>query len=100
MAPRQMVKAGTPPEAAIDEPIDVRDGDTLVVSYPEVTIPIAQYSVVKVGGLTYTRQLRVGDDVAHEHDRIYNFLRQRVETEARVKCAHFVGELQRARERR
>ena len=100
MSPRQMTKAGIVPEGtAIDEPIDVRDGDTLVVSYPEVTIPIVQFGFVKVGGSTYTRQLRAGDDVGHEYDRIYAFLQKRTEAEGRVKCASFIEELQRVRSR-
>lgn len=60
-----------------------RDGDMLTVSYPEVKLPLrAKFAIVDVGGLSYTRTLRDGDDVGEEYDRIYAFLRQRAERDA------------------
>ena len=52
-----------------------RDGDSLVVSYPEVLLPLPkQYSSLRVGGFIYTRKLAAGDDVATTAERIYRWL--------------------------
>ena len=72
---------------------DVRDGDVLVVSYPEVTIPIAPYASVKVGGLIYTRKLVHGDDIGEEYDRIYAFLQSNAEADAAEKVQLWAKEM-------
>ena len=71
------------------------EGDVLVVSYPEVKLPIAgsRYAMVSVGGLIYTRKLREGDDVQAEHDRIYGWLRTNAERSAREKLEAWAAEL-------
>lgn len=74
-----------------------RDGDVLVVSYPEVTIPIRQYSNVKVGGLIYTRKLVAGEDVGEQYADVYAFLRDRAEKDAVEKVKLWAAELGAAR---
>ena len=64
---------------------EAREGDILVVSYPEVTVPVVQYSAVKVGGLIYTRRLQKGDDPNEQHDRIYAWLKRKAERAANEK---------------
>lgn len=85
------------PGEQIQQGLEARDGDNLVVSYPEVTIPIGSYSSVKVGGLIYTRKLVAGEDVAEQYTRIYAFLKSRADADARVKVAQYQDELKRAR---
>lgn len=80
-----------------DVGFDVREGDVLVVHYPEVTVPIAPYASVKVGGLIYTRQLVKGDDVAKQYDRIYAFLKGRAERDANEKVKAWSAEMAKAR---
>jgi len=66
-----------PPESWSPPPADFqpREGDVLVVSYPEVTLPLPRpYASARVGGYTYTRRLRDGDDVALEALRVYRWL--------------------------
>lgn len=81
------------------EAFEVRDGDVLTVSFPEATLSVAPYSTVKVGGLVFQRQLRAGDDVNLEHDRIYAFLKRKAELIGREKVEHYLAELERARSR-
>lgn len=70
-----------------------RDGDVLVVTYPEVTLPLPkQYSMMKFGGLIYTRQLRAGDDVDATLEAISSWLRRRAETEGGLKYRRIVAE--------
>lgn len=70
-----------------------RDGDVLVLSYPEVTLPLPrQFSMMKFGGLIYTRQLRAGDDVEHEARTISAWLERRAETEGVAKYRRLVAE--------
>lgn len=77
--------------------VAARDGDILVVSYPEVTIPIAQYSGVKVGGLIYTRKLLDGDDVEAQYRSIYEFLKAKATADGRAKVQEYRDELNRLR---
>lgn len=61
--------------ADIEPDFEVRDGDILVVSYPEVTLPLpAKFSGVKVGGWIYTRKLRDGDNATEQASKIYAWL--------------------------
>lgn len=75
-----------------------RDGDLLVVSYPEVKIPIAKYAIVGVGGLTYTRVLKVGDDPEAEYRKVYSYLERLAQADARVKVKAWSDELNGTRE--
>lgn len=76
---------------------EAREGDLLVVSYPEVTLPLAPYSTAKIGGLIYTRKLREGESVDEQFGRIYSYLERRAESDARRKLATFKGEIDSAR---
>lgn len=64
---------------------EAREGDVLVVSYPEIKLPIAQYASVTVGGVTYSRKLATGDDPQAEYDKIYDFLKRNAERDAATK---------------
>lgn len=75
------------------EPIAVREGDVLVVSYPEVKIPLAKFTFATVGGLIYTRRLVPGDDIQNEYDQIYAFLERNAERSAREKVRKWAAEL-------
>jgi hypothetical protein len=78
-----------------------RDGDVLVVSYPEVKIPLTtKYGIVGVGGLIYTRKLVEGDVVQDEHDKVYAFLQRMAERDAREKVRAWTQELESARQNR
>lgn len=70
-----------------------RDGDILVVTYPEVTLPLPkQYSMMKFGGAIYTRQLRAGDDVDATLSAISTWLTRRVEVEGGAKYRRLVAQ--------
>ena len=71
-------------------PVDFepRDGDVLVVSYGEVTVPLPKpYSNVKVGGNSYRRQLREGDNVVEQFEKIANYLKGVTEVQAKERVA-------------
>lgn len=70
-----------------------RDGDVLVVMYPEVKVPIAQYWTVGVGALTYSRKLVEGDNVDAEYEKVYSFLKAKAEKDGREKLAAFSSEV-------
>lgn len=71
-----------------------REGDVIVVSYPEVKIPLAtKFGNIVVGGLIYTRHLVAGDSVETEHKRIYAFLKRMAERDAREKVQTWTEEL-------
>lgn len=70
-----------------------REGDVLVVMYPEVKVPIAQYWTVGVGALTYSRKLVAGDDVDAEYEKVYSFLKAKAEKDGREKLAAFSNEV-------
>lgn len=81
-----------------DVGFDAREGDVLVVNYPEVSVPLAGYGVnCKVGGLMYTRRLLPGDDVAKQYDRIYAFLKARAERDANEKVRAWAEEVRKAK---
>lgn len=70
-----------------------RDGDVLVVTYPEVTLPLPrQYSMMKFGGAIYTRTLRAGDDVDQTLTAITGWLSRRAESEGVAKYRRLVAE--------
>lgn len=82
---------------AVAEPIpagfEPRDGDVLVVSYPEVTLPLPrQYSTMKFGGAIYSRQLRAGDNVDETLNAIGGWLSRRVEAEGAAKYRRLVAQ--------
>ena len=66
---------------AKSDSLAAREGDVIVVSYPEVTVPLrTRYASVKVGGMIYTRRLLEGDDVGEQFDKVYAFLQARAES--------------------
>lgn len=79
--------------------LEARDGDVLVVAYPEVTIPLGgnSYSAVRVAGLIYTRKMLQGEDVAKQYDVIYAFLKERATVDGRAKVQEFQDELRKIR---
>lgn len=86
-------------EEAIPVPVpdgfETREGDVLVVAYPEVTLPLrVKYAVVKVGDCSYTRQLRAGDDVNEQWEKINRWLTAQVEADVRRKVAAYMAELE------
>lgn len=71
-----------------------RDGDVLVVSYGEVTIPMPKpYSNVKVGGGIYTRRLLEGDNAVEQYERVYKYLKAVSERTAQDKVETWSKEL-------
>lgn len=80
---------------------EVREGDVLVVAYPEVTLPLrVQYAMVRVGGCSYSRVLRDGDDVNEQFGKISAWLAAQVEADARRKIAAYTDELEASGPRR
>lgn len=75
------------------ESLTAREGDVLVVQYGEVKIPVIQYSTVSVGGLTYSRQLKAGENVSVEYDKVYAFLKSAAERDGREKIRAYSEEL-------
>lgn len=76
-----------------------RDGDVLVVSYPEANVGLGgnSYSSVKVGGLIYTRKLVEGDDPEEQYRKIYAYLERLALRDGRAKIALFMEELRKIR---
>lgn len=81
------------PNEAESKPLLARDGDSISVSYPEVKIPLAKFAIAGVGGLIYVRQLKAGDDVQAEYDRVYAFLKRAAERDAKEKVQLWSAEL-------
>lgn len=79
----------------MDEKLVAREGDVLVVSYPEVKIQVAPFSTVGVGNAIYTRKLLDGEDIQEQYNRIYAFLKTNCEGSAREKVALWSAELAR-----
>jgi hypothetical protein len=90
--------AGSPaPEAAplsltfddLPPGFEARDGDTLHVTYGAIKLPLpaGRVGMVEVGGESYTRVLRAGDDVGEQHAKIYMWLKGRAERAANDKVA-------------
>lgn len=79
----------------VPEGFEARDGDVLVVGYPEVTLPLrVKYAVLKVGDCSYTRQLRAGDDVNEQFERINRWLSNQVESDIKRKVVAYLAELE------
>lgn len=77
------------------EGFDARDGDVLVVAYPEVTLPLrVKYAVLKVGDCSYSRQLREGDDVNEQFVKISRWLSSQVEGDIKRKVTAYLAELE------
>ena len=84
----RVVKAGDLPAG-----FEPREGDVLVVSYPEVTIPLkVNYASVKIGGWIYTSRLAAGDDVREQARLIYDYLRAHAEHFGAEKVRDFAAE--------
>lgn len=71
-----------------------RDGDVLVVHYGAVKVPLpsGKFGSVEVGGESYTRQLRAGDDVVEQYEKVYDFLKGRSERAAREKVKEWYAQ--------
>jgi hypothetical protein len=82
-----------------EAPLLARQGDVLVVAFPEMTIPIASYANVKIGGLTYSRHLVDGESVEDQYEKIYAFLTRRALLDGKAKVAEAQAELERVRAR-
>ena len=78
--------------------IVAREGDVLVVSYPEIKLPITRFTNLTVGGLTYSRKLVAGDDPQVEYDRIYAFLRVNAVKDGREKFREYSEEIHAAQQ--
>ncbi len=78
-----------------------REGDTLHVRFPEVTLPLrAKYASAKVGGLSMTRTLRKGEDVEEAGREMAAVLRELSLEIARATITDFDDELKASRESR
>ncbi len=87
--------------AARSPTLVAREGDSLHVRFPEVTLPLrAKYASAKVGGLSMTRTLRDGEDVAEAGREMASALRELSLEIARETIRDFDGELAAARESR
>jgi hypothetical protein len=88
-----VVRDGAAAPMAIVPGFEPRDGDTLVISYPEVTLPLPkQYSMMKFGGAIYTRKLQAGDDLALIAGQITKWLARTIEADAGAKYRRLAGE--------
>lgn len=81
VSPRVEVRSGE--ERRVLAPgFTARDGDVLVVSYPEVTLPLPRkYATMKLGGFIYTRKLAEGDDVGEQARLVLEWLTSLAEVE-------------------
>lgn len=76
------------------EGFEARDGDVLVVAYPEVKLPLrVQFAILNVGGISYSRMLRAGDDVNAEYTKISTWLARQVEGDIKRKAELYINEL-------
>ena len=64
-----------------------REGDVLVVTYPEVKVPIKQFWIVGVGNLTYTRRMNAGESVTQQANQIMGKLTELAEMHANERIA-------------
>ena len=77
----------------IEAEFDVRDGDVMVISYPEITLPLPKaYSSVKIGGWIYTRRLCAGDNLRDQATKIYDFLSAHAKRTGTAKVREFANE--------
>lgn len=77
------------------EKLVARDGDTLVVTYPEIKLPFEQpkFAMISIAGLTYSRKLLDGDDVQAEYNGIYAFLKENADRDGAEKVKAWYAEL-------
>lgn len=74
----------------IEAEFDVREGDVMVISYPEITLPLPKaYSSVKIGGWIYTRRLCAGDNLREQANKIYDFLSAHAKRHGVAKVREF-----------
>lgn len=93
--PDGMGSTETVTEIPAPEGFEVRNGDVLVIAYPEVTLPLkVQFAMLRVGGISYTRQLQEGDDVNDQYQRIYTWLCSSVERDIARKAKAYIAELE------
>lgn len=82
-----------PPLNFSDLPVDFepRDGDVMVVHYGAVKVPLpaGKFGSIEVGGESYSRQLRAGDDVGEQYEKVYGFLKGRAERAAKEKVTNW-----------
>lgn len=72
---------------------EAREGDVLVLTYSEVTLPLPkQYAMMKFGGAIYTRKLCAGDDVEKERVAISAWLTRVVEADGVAKYRRMVSD--------
>lgn len=72
---RHRTAEGVETPLPLPEGFSARDGDSLVISYPEVTLPLPRkFAMMKFGGLIYTRKLNEGEDVAEQYEVISKWL--------------------------
>lgn len=87
---RVRVKRGEQSSEVDAVEFEPRDGDVLVVSYPEVKLPLKiKFAIVDVGGTSYTRTLRAGDNVQEQYSKVYAFLKRNAERDAIEKVKHW-----------
>jgi hypothetical protein len=72
---------------------EVREGDRLSINYTSAKLSIANYSSVDTDNAFYSRTLEVGDDAQEQWDLCYEFLKNNVLNEAKVKLKAFAEEL-------
>lgn len=90
---RRRVEVSDPARFDVPADFEARDGDVLVVSYPEVTLPLPQkYATVKIGGWIYTRKLAAGDDLREQATKIYEFLSNHAKRYGVAKVREFATE--------
>lgn len=74
--------------------LEAREGDNLVVRYPEMKIGIpGTYCSISLGGSMYTRRLAPGENPSDVFDRVYAFLKSREEAHGRRALQEFMAEL-------
>lgn len=77
---------------------EARDGDTLVLTYGEVTIPTSvDYFNIRAGGHSYRRTLKEGDNVVEQAVKVREFLRNFSERDIRQKAQVWASEADKLR---
>jgi hypothetical protein len=76
---------------------EIREGDTLTVTYTGAKLQIAPFTTVEIDSSTYRRTLQAGDDPEHEFARIYAYLKNNCELRARAKLETYAAELAKAK---
>lgn len=74
-----------------------REGDKLVVSYPEVTLPLQlKFAMVRVGGASYERTLVPGEDPLEVYKDTFTFLKDATSVAAAQLISTWAGEVAKA----